>query len=222
MRLLYWLFIISLCYGIVYYWIVCTYKSDINRPFTIVCTTSMLADATRNIVGPDAQVIQLMGPGIDPHLYRAREGDIHHIAQADMVLYHGLHLEGRLATLFEHMSLYIPTYAVSNAIPISALRAVDARQLLYDPHVWHAISLWCYVVNAIAQYCADHDPVHADNYRQRTQSYVQQLETLHEWIIQSIKLIPPQARILVTAHDAFGYFGDLYGLEVVALQGIST
>jgi manganese/zinc/iron transport system substrate-binding protein len=192
------------------------------QAFTIVCTTSILADAVRIIGGSDVKVIQLMGPGIDPHLYRPREGDVHRIMEADLVIYHGLHLEGRLATLFEQMNRYVPTYAVSDAVPIDLLRIVDPTGPHYDPHIWHAVPLWMRVIEGIAQQCAQYDPVHADVYMHRAQRYIQVLLELHQWIVAIIAEIPEAQRILITAHDAFGYFGVTYGVQVVALQGIST
>lgn len=189
--------------------------------FTIVCTTTILADTIRNIVGDNAQVLTLMGPGIDPHLYRPREGDVHRLAEADLVFFHGLHLEGKLASILESLDRYAPTYAVSDAIPDVLLRRVDHGDLI-DPHIWHAIPLWNRVVGYSADRCIEHDPEHAEIYRERAEIYSKQLLALHEHILDRIATIPPERRILVTAHDAFAYFGQTYGLEVVALQGIST
>lgn len=189
--------------------------------FTIVCTTSILADTVRNVVGQHAQVISLMGPGIDPHVYRPREGDVHTLAGADLVLYHGLHLEGRLATLLESLDRYAPTYAVSDAVLLQQLRCVDGGNV-YDPHIWHAIPLWIQVVSYSADRCAQHDPDHARFYYQNADEYIRTLVALHQEIIDVIDQIPYERRILVTAHDAFAYFGATYGLEVIALQGIST
>ena len=162
-----------------------------------------------------------MGPGVDPHLYRPREGDVHRLAEADLVFYHGLHLEGKLATILESLDRYAPTYAVSDAIPQELLRYVSDGNLV-DPHIWHAISLWNRVVWYIADRCMEHDPAHAEIYHERADEYSKKLRALHEHILDRIAAIAPERRILVTAHDAFGYFGETYGLEVVALQGIST
>ncbi len=193
--------------------------------FTIVCTTTILADTISNIVGDQAEVISLMGPGIDPHLYRPREGDVHRLADADVVFYHGLHLEGKLASLLESLDRYAPTYAVSDAIPDALLRrghAVASHEAVADPHIWHAIPLWVRVVGYSADKCIEHDPEHAKTYRERADAYIKQLLALHEHLLDRVATIAPERRILVTAHDAFAYFGQTYGLEVVALQGIST
>lgn len=192
-----------------------------TKQFTIVCTTTILADTIANIVGDRARVISLMGPGVDPHLYRPREGDVHRLAEADLVFYHGLHLEGKLASILESLHRYAPTYRVSDAIPTVFLRYVEHSDMT-DPHIWHAIPLWNRVVNYIAERCLEHDPVHAEIYRERAESYSKKLLALHEHILDRIATISPEQRILVTAHDAFGYFGETYGIEVVALQGIST
>lgn len=189
--------------------------------FFIICTTTMLADAVRIVGGDYVDVVPLMGPGVDPHLYRARESDIYRIAQADLILYHGLHLEGKLAHLFAGMQRYVPAVAVCEQIPDEQLRASDVEGI-YDPHVWHAVRLWMTCVQKIAEILIYHDPAHADEYRCRAEQYMQELNALDQWIHQEIASIPVSVRCLVTAHDAFSYFGQQYGLEVVSLQGIST
>ena len=194
---------------------------NVSKKFTIVCTTSILADTIRNIVGEHAEVLSLMGPGVDPHLYRPREGDVHRLAHADLVFYHGLHLEGKLATILESLERYAPTYAVSDALPHELLRTVDGQRL-YDPHIWHAIPLWIRVVEQCAAWCASHDSAHAALYHANAKVYVEQLLILHASILEAIASLSSDRRILVTAHDAFGYFGATYGLEVIALQGTST
>ncbi len=196
-----------------------------NKKFTIVCTTTILADTIRNVVGDHAAVISLMGPGVDPHLYRAREGDVHRLASADLVFYHGLHLEGKLATILESLERYAPTYAVSDVIPKDLLRRshpLASYEAAADPHIWHAVPLWIRVVAYVADCCAQHDPVNAIDYYANADAYIHQLLELHIFMLDIIASIPFEQRILVTAHDAFGYFGATYGLEVVALQGIST
>lgn len=191
-----------------------------NAHFTIVCTTTILADTIHAIVGEHAEVVTLMGPGVDPHLYRPREGDVHKLANAQLVFYHGLHLEGKLATLLSSLDRYAPSYAVSDALDKSVLRKVSGD--LYDPHIWFSVPLWMNVVSYIAQQCAEHDPMHADDYYNSADAYIRELVALDQWVQTMIASVPPAHRILVTAHDAFGYFGQTYGVEVVALQGIST
>lgn len=222
MRVLFYILIPGLL-AIICFWYLGTYKAvqDKNKNFTIVCTTTILADTIRNIVGDYAVVISLMGPGVDPHLYRAREGDVHRLASADLVFYHGLHLEGKLATILESLERYAPTYGVSNAISVDLLRNVGDGAL-HDPHIWHAVPLWIRVVTYIADCCVQHDSARAAEYYANAATYIHQLHELHSAMCDAIASIPVESRILVTAHDAFGYFGATYGLEVVALQGIST
>lgn len=207
-----------LCWFVFY---IHTSKTESRDRLYVVCTTSILADTVRAIGGEHIEVINLMGPGIDPHLYRAREGDVHRLAQADLVLYHGLHLEGRLADLLSHMHNYAPTYAVCDAIPKTSLRESPFKGL-YDPHVWHDVSLWRHVVRYIGDILIQYDAAHAQEYVQATELYLCKLEELEHYIHHVIESISPEKRILVTAHDAFAYFGAAYGLQVIALQGIST
>jgi len=219
MRLLHLLFaLLFFCLAVCFIYF--TQHKQSSTASTIVCTTTILADAVRNVVGDCAQVISLMGPGVDPHLYRPREGDVHKLANAQLVFYHGLHLEGKLATLLGSIDRYAPAYAVSDGIPTTALRSADDE--LYDPHVWFSVPLWIQVIDYIAQRCVEHDPHNANTYYQNADNYIRELVQLHSWIKAQIASIPPEHRCLVTAHDAFGYFGQTYGLEVIALQGIST
>ena len=159
MRLMYVFITILLCY-VISITLHRSYKS--GAPFTIVCTTTILADALRAIVGEHAKVISLMGPGVDPHLYRAREGDLHKLAHAQLVFYNGLHLEGKLATLLGSIDRYAPAYAVSDVLEPSSLRVVGNG--LHDPHIWFSVPLWIEVVSYIAQRCAAHDPEHSAAY----------------------------------------------------------
>jgi len=199
-------------------------KKDVlffNDKLTIVATTSIIADAVKHIVGDCAQVYQLMGPGIDPHVYRARESDVHALAHADIVFYNGLHLEGKMGHVLEGMHHFTKTVAVTDALDKTVLRSVDFEGM-YDPHVWFDVSLWIAVVRYIQQQIMTIDPDRAHAYRINGDAYVQELAELHEYIVHKIFLLNEHERILITAHDAFGYFGRAYGLEVVGLQGLST
>lgn len=187
----------------------------------IVATTSMLADAVRNIVGDRMIVHGLMGCGIDPHVYRARESDVHKLAAADLVVYNGLHLEGKMGQVLEGMSRFTAVVNASDAIDKRNLRATEFDGL-YDPHIWFDVQLWISVVRYIQATIMQLDPKHADIYKKNGDAYCAQLEQLHEYVQQRIAELQPQQRILVTAHDAFGYFGDAYDFEVVGLQGLST
>jgi manganese/zinc/iron transport system substrate-binding protein len=198
-------------------------KNDTNQPkkLTIVATTSMLTNAVGNIVGDLAQVHGLMGCGIDPHLYRARESDVHKLAAADLVIYNGLHLEGKMGQVLEGMSRFTKVVNASNAIDKQHLRTADFEQL-YDPHIWFDVKLWIAVVRYIQDAIMQIDPEHADIYKKNGDNYITQLEQLHAYVQKRIDELQPHQRILITAHDAFGYFGDAYGFTVVGLQGLST
>ena len=192
-----------------------------KQKLSIVCTTSMITDAVRIIGGNHVNIKGLMGPGVDPHLYKAREGDMHALANADIIFYNGLHLEGKMADVLVKMHTRTTTVAIANAIPQEKLRAADFQEL-YDPHIWFDVSLWMLVATMIAQALITHDPAHQTDYEQRLQSYMTELEALNQYIINKIERIPAAQRILITAHDAFGYFGKAYGFQVVGLQGLST
>jgi manganese/zinc/iron transport system substrate-binding protein len=165
-----------------------------------------------------------MGPGVDPHLYRATEGNMHKLMSANIIFYNGLHLEGKMADLFKQMNNYITTVAVADALKSAQLIMSPDMPGVYDPHIWFDVQLWMQVVQLIGDtLCAiDKDEVHQINYTQRTQALLHELAMLHTYVQQRIAQIPPDQRILVTAHDAFGYFGKAYGMQVIGLQGVST
>ena len=188
---------------------------------TIVCTTSMIGDAVKHVVGDAYHVKVLMGAGVDPHLYRAKESDVYALADAEIIFYNGLHLEGKMGEIFDHLKHRQKTVAVSNGIPRERLLESTFADI-YDPHIWHDVSLWIQVVNYIAEICMAHDGKNAVLFQQNAQAYTARLKELDVWIKQQINVIAPQHRILVTAHDAFSYFARAYGLQVMGLQGIST
>lgn len=192
-----------------------------NNRYRVVCTTTFLADALTHIAGDSIEVTSLMQPGIDPHLYKATENDMHQIAHADLIIYHGLHLEGKMAELFKAMKSYKPTFAACKILSIEDLRTTDNAHC-YDPHVWFAVPLWIQVVRHLANILCDNYPKHTALYRQNTENYCAQLQELHSYICTQAEKLPLNQRILITAHDAFGYFGQTYGFTVIGLQGIST
>jgi manganese/zinc/iron transport system substrate-binding protein len=193
-----------------------------NRPLSIVCTTSILADTLQQIVGPHATVKALMGPGVDPHTYRARESDVHALANADIIFYNGLHLEGKMADILHGMRAYATTIAVADCLPTHELIASDEFENLYDPHIWFCVPIWIQVCNYIRDTLNAQDPEHAQEYTRNANAYINTLEELHATLTQTAHTIPQEKRILVTAHDAFSYFGKTYGFRVVGLQGINT
>lgn len=193
-----------------------------GRPLGIVTTTGMIADAARAVAGDRARVTALMGEGVDPHLYKASPGDLRLMTGADLVLYNGLHLEGRLADALEKLAARKPVVAVAEAIPGELLRRPSEFQGHPDPHVWFDISLWIRAVERARDAIAEVDPAHREDYSANAARYVEELRRLDAWVREQVARIPESSRVLVTAHDAFGYFGRAYGMEVMAIQGIST
>lgn len=195
---------------------------DPDKKIRIVTTTGMIQDAVVHIVGDHAEVVALMGPGVDPHLYKATHGDLERLTEADIIFYNGLHLEGKMGEVFEKLARLKPVIAVADEIPEGRLRKVPGFQGSYDPHIWFDVSLWKEAVSAVSSFMQQYDSVNGNEYRSRSEAYLLRLDSLHQSVKESIREIPEIQRVLITAHDAFGYFGDAYGIEVRGLQGIST
>lgn len=188
----------------------------------IVTTTGMIYDAVINVAGDQANVVALMGPGVDPHLYKATQGDLKKLTSADLIFYNGLHLEGKLGEVLEKLSRTKPVIAISADIPDSLLREVPGFQGTHDPHIWFDVSLWKEAVKKIRNVLVNVDDSNAQRYSTSAETYLAQLDSLHQAVRLSILEIPEEQRVIITAHDAFGYFGDAYSIEVRGLQGIST
>lgn len=191
----------------------------------VLTTIGMLADAAQNIGGEQVEVQALMGPGVDPHLYRASAGDVSRLSEADLVLYLGLHLEAQMAEVLEQMGGRgkPQTVAVGEALDKSKLRAADGTTGgTYDPHVWFDVKLWEEAVAGVEAALAAADPQNAPTYAANAETYRAALDELDGYCRERIATIPEELRVLVTAHDAFHYFGRAYGIEVRGLQGIST
>ncbi|RNI28411.1 manganese transporter [Rufibacter immobilis] len=188
----------------------------------IVTTTGILRDAVANVVGDRAVVQALMGPGVDPHLYKAALGDLQTLREADIIIYNGLHLEGKMGEVLEKLARQKEVWAAAESLPEANLRRLPEFQDSHDPHIWFNVQLWSQVVTHLSNRLQARDTAHAAQYQQNTARYTAQLDSLHRWTQSEIASIPAQQRILITAHDAFGYFGDAYQIEVQGLQGIST
>jgi len=199
----------------------CTMRRLSGKPF-VVCTTGMVADLAKRVGEPEIAVYTLMGAGTDPHLYKPTEGDLQRLAKATLVLYNGLHLEGKMSLILERLARVRPTVAVAQAIPPKALRYPPEAEGKPDPHVWHDVSLWLHALQRATDALCEQFPRHASRFRARSRAYREELTALHAWCKTQIAQIPPPQRVLITSHDAFGYFGRAYGLEVRSLQGIST
>ncbi|AKL94032.1 ABC-type metal ion transport system, periplasmic component [Clostridium aceticum] len=190
----------------------------------VVATTTMITDLLQVIGGDVVEVRGLMGPGIDPHLYQATEGDVNRLQSADIIFYNGLHLEGKMQDIFREMSARsIQTVAITDAIATSKLLSgEDEYEDSYDPHIWFDVSLWQEAVVYVRDVLVEKDPVNKAIYTANAEKYLLDLEELHEYVIQQALRVPEEKRVLITAHDAFQYFGESYGFEVLGLQGIST
>jgi manganese/zinc/iron transport system substrate-binding protein len=196
--------------------------ADANGRMKIVTTTGMIKDAVEHVVGDKADVIALMGPGVDPHLYKATQGDLQKLTDADVVFYNGLHLEGKMGEVLEKLGKTRPVVAITSKIKEEDLRTVPGFQGTHDPHIWFDVKLWENAVVAVADFMKQHDQPNASLYDENGKKYLSRLDSLHEAVKTSIAQIPKEQRVLITAHDAFGYFGDAYAIEVRGLQGIST
>ncbi|RAI96906.1 manganese/zinc/iron transport system substrate-binding protein [Paenibacillus pabuli] len=189
----------------------------------VTATTGMIADVAREVGGAYVDVTGLMGPGVDPHLYKASQGDIRKLEQAKVIFYNGLHLEGKMTDILEKMSKSKTVTAVSENIPVEELRSgKDTGGTEYDPHVWFDVSHWMHAAEAVRDTLVEADPEHAEEYKTQAEQYLMKLEALDSEVREKIQEIPEASRVLVTAHDAFGYFGQAYDMKVMGLQGIST
>ncbi len=199
-------------------------RTDVSgRTVQAVATTSMIADLVREIGGDRVHVEGLMGPGVDPHLYRATEGDVTRMTSADIIFFNGLHLEGKMAEVLEQVeSRGIMADAVAEVVPVDSLLAPPEFQGNFDPHVWMDVSLWKLAAGAVAEGLANLDSTHAEGYKTRMAAYLARLDSLDTWVRGRLSDVGDDQRVLVTAHDAFNYFGRAYGFEVKGLQGIST
>lgn len=194
-----------------------------NGKVQVTATTGMIADATREVGGAYVEVTGLMGPGVDPHLYKASQGDIRKLEQAKVIFYNGLHLEGKMTDILEKMSKSKLVTAVAEKIPTEELHSGQATGgTEYDPHVWFNVKHWMRAAEAVRDTLIEADPEHAEQYKTQAQAYLEKLEALDAEVREKIGQIPESSRVLVTAHDAFGYFGQAYGIKVMGLQGIST
>lgn len=197
-----------------------TYKGE--GPIKVTATIGMVSDIVQNVGGERVEVQGLMGPGIDPHLYKATPGDLQKMDEADIIFYNGLHLEGKMGDVLERMSLRKPVSAVADGIDKRLLLKPAAFQGNPDPHVWFDVSLWMRTVESVRDSLAKFDPARKAEYEQRATKYLAQLKELHQYAKTQLATVPKAQRVLVTAHDAFGYFGRAYAVEVEGLQGIST
>ncbi|MFL7838539.1 MAG: metal ABC transporter solute-binding protein, Zn/Mn family [Candidatus Promineifilaceae bacterium] len=189
----------------------------------VVTTTGMIADIAKNVGGEHVQVTSLMGPGVDPHLYKASAGDVNRLFEADIIFYNGLHLEASMGKVLERFNESgATTVAVAEAIDPEKLQAPPEFEGFYDPHVWFNVAFWMDAATAVETALIEIDPDHADDYTANAQAYLAELAELDTYVSEQAARVPDDQRVLITAHDAFNYFGKAYGFEVRGLQGIST
>jgi manganese/zinc/iron transport system substrate-binding protein len=200
-----------------------TFKGE--YPIKIGATVGMVADLARTVGGSHVAVTQILGSGVDPHLYKASRDDVSTIMQSDVVYYSGLMLEGKMDDTLQKLGQTQPVFAVTGSVSrdrqihdtASAGLAAHA-----DPHVWMDVSMWSECVNTVTDSLSSFDPAHAADYKTNADKLQSQLKDLHEYGRQVVASIPNENRVLITSHDAFGYFGRAYGIEVEGIQGIST
>jgi manganese/zinc/iron transport system substrate-binding protein len=193
-----------------------------GRKIRVVATTGMIAELAEQVGGVRVEVNGLMGPGVDPHLYKASEGDVIRLAAADIVVYNGLHLEGKMSEIFERIRHRIRTVAVTDGIRREMLLRPPEFKGAYDPHVWFDVTLWMDAARTVERAFTEMDPAHGGLYRANGAKYLERLAQLDRYVRGRASIVPPRKRVLITAHDAFNYFGRAYGFRVSGLQGIST
>ena len=199
-----------------------SFSDDYSGGVAIVTTTNVITDLVENIGGDNVSVAGLMGPGVDPHLYRPSAGDIKKLQNADIVFYNGLDLEGKMGDIFVKIGREGTfVWAVSENIPPESLLSLDGDGH-FDPHIWWDVELWMEAAKVVATGLKEYDPENSQKYDRNLEGYLDQLETLNSINLDKVDSIPQEQRVLVTAHDAFQYFGHAYGFEELAIQGWST
>ncbi|MDM8166205.1 zinc ABC transporter substrate-binding protein [Roseovarius sp.] len=188
----------------------------------VVATTSMIADAARQVGGELVEVQGLMGPGVDPHSYRQTRTDIVALTRADLVLWHGLYLEAQMEELLLKLAERGNVVAVGEAVPVDERIGHEDYENKFDPHVWMVPELWAHVVRGVEAALAETAPEHAEVFAANAEAHLAEIDRLGAYARETLATVPEPARVLLTAHDAFGYFGRSYGYEVVGIQGIST
>ena len=197
--------------------------SSVGEPLRVMATTGMVGDLVARVAGDRAEVEYLMGPGVDPHLYKATASDVRKLQRADVIFYNGLFLEGKMQSILERME--------QGGRAVAAVTSgIDHHRLLDpgddsghpDPHLWFNTALWAECIPVVVETLAEVSPESADYFAKQGKTAKADLRELHGWVEETIARLPPERRILVTSHDAYGYFGEAYGFKVVGLQGIST
>ena len=193
-----------------------------STPVSVVATTGMIADAARQVGGALVEVKALMGPGVDPHAYRQTRTDIVALTRADLVLWHSLYLEAQMEELLLDLARRQTVVAVGESVPRDLLIAHADYANRFDPHVWMVPDLWAHVVRAVATALSETATEHSETFAANAETHLADLARLGSYAAEAVETVPQPARVLLSAHDAFGYFGRNYGFEVMGIQGIST
>lgn len=200
----------------------CSATTEGEKEGIVVATTGQIADVIQEISGDHLQVSALMGSGVDPHLYKATQSDLSKLEKAEVIFYNGLHLEGQMLDIFEQMAKDKTVVAVGETVDEKQLLASDDHAMLHDPHIWFDIDIWKEVTKTISEQLQEEYPEFKEDFQKNEEKYVKELNELQAYAKERVNEIPQQQRILVTAHDAFNYFGRSQGFEVRGLQGLST
>lgn len=199
-----------------------TTDSPENEKPVVVATTSIVADIAKNICSDFADVKSLMGPGVDPHLYKASHGDIELLTNADVVIYNGLHLEGKMSEILEKLKSSKTVIAVSDGVDDASIRTINEEADVHDPHIWFDVSIWSNGVQHVSESLKKKYPSHKDQIEKNTSTYLNAIDSVNKECIKLVESLAIEKRILITSHDAFEYFGRSYDFKVRGLQGIST
>jgi len=191
-----------------------------NSQLKVVTTIAQIAEPMSVIGGDRVRVESLMGPGVDPHLYKATQGDIGKLDSSDVIFYNGLHLEANMLKVFEELGKSRPVLAIGEAV--NAEQLLKDEEGAIDPHIWFDIDLWKQALAAATEVLKQASPEDAEYFESNKEAYFRQMDELKLEAAAKLSQIPKEKRVLVTAHDAFGYFGRMYDIEVVGLQGLST
>lgn len=193
-----------------------------TEPYSVVATTGMVGDIVSAVAGKHANVVVLIGEGVDPHLFKPTRADVSRLATADVVFYSGLLLEGKMTDILSKIAKDRPVYAVADGVEPAYLLTPPEFAGHPDPHLWMDVKGWMSAVKTVEADLSKFDPDHQDEYQKNAEDYLAQLQLLDSYALDSIATIPKERRVLVTAHDAFNYLGRAYGIEVLGIQGIST
>jgi len=197
-------------------------SNNFSQKIVVTTTTNVITDLVENIGGDNVSVSGLMGPGVDPHLYRPSASDVKLLQNADIIFYNGLDLEGKMGDIFVKIGKEgTSVLAVSENIPPESLLTLE-NDGNFDPHIWWDVKLWAEAAKVVATGLKEYDPENSDKYEKNLSEYLNQLEILDSNNLNKINSIPQEQRVLVTAHDAFQYFGHTYGFEELSIQGWST